>query len=52
MQTAYDLWHAKQRAKGIEVERFAPPYPPSEADADCESEGGAKADPFLGKAAD
>ena len=37
VQMDYDLWHAQERAKGIEVERFAPPYPPWEADADCES---------------
>lgn len=43
MQTAYDLWHAKERAKGIEVERFAPPYSPLEADSDCE--GGGRAYP-------
>lgn len=40
IQMDYDLWHAQERAKGIEVERFAPPYPPWEADADCESGGG------------
>ena len=37
MQTAYDLWHAKERAKGVEVERFAPPYPAWDADEGCES---------------
>jgi addiction module HigA family antidote len=25
MQTAYDLWQARERAKHIKVERFAPP---------------------------
>ena len=27
MQTAYDLWQARQRAKPIKVERFAAPGP-------------------------
>lgn len=40
VQMDYDLWHAQERAKGIEVERFAPPYPPWETDADCESGDG------------
>lgn len=37
MQTAYDLWHAKERTRGIAVERFAPPYSELDADEGCES---------------
>ena len=37
MQTAYDLWHAKERTRGIVIERFAPPYTPLDADEGCES---------------
>ncbi len=52
MQMDYDLWHAKERAESIKVERFVPPYPPWETDTSCESVSDAQPAASRHKAAD